>query len=86
MKPSQLAMIGARARDMYAKEAKERMREGGGDKKSPEARAKSGVKKSTPPITAKSRDAAGEAVGVSGYSIDRATEVLASGVPLAITL
>ena len=38
------------------------------------------MKKSTQGLTAKFRDAAGEAVGVSGYSIDRATEVLESGV------
>ena len=81
LKPSQLAMIGARAKDVYAQQAKERMREGGGDKRSSEAKAKSGPLKSTPPVRKDTRDAAGEAVGVSGYSIDRATEVLASGKP-----
>ena len=83
MKPSQLAMIGARAKGVYAEQAKERMREGGKEagRGRPKQDNEQGVKKSTPPIAAKSRDAAGEAVGVSGYSIDRATEVLASGKP-----
>jgi len=77
LKPSQLAMIGGRAKEVYAKAAKERQREHGG---TAPCRNKTLPKKSTE-VKKDSRDAAGEAVGVSGYSIDRATEVLASGKP-----
>ena len=76
LKPSQLATVAARAREFYDKAAKERMRAGGGDKKS-------GVVSLPHPIEdqSKSRDAAGKAVGVSGSLVDRGTKVLKQGTP-----
>lgn len=74
--PSQLSMVAARFRDYYDRQAKERMAEGGGDKKS-------GVENLPHPIegTCKARDAAGKEFGVSGKSVDHATKVLEKGVP-----
>lgn len=75
---SQRAMVAGRLRDMFDGEAKERMSKGGGDKKS--KKAKSGVEILPPPIESKkSRDAAGDALNVSGKSVDAATKVLKSG-------
>ncbi len=72
---SQRGMIGARARELYEAAAKDRMRAGGGDKKS--TAAKSGVSNGSHPIRlGKTRDHAGAAVNVSGQTIDRATRVL----------
>ena len=75
--PSQLAMVGARARGMYDKQAKERQKDHG--KTAP-------GKKSLPVnfpevIRGDARDAVGKAVGVSGRSIDYATKVLENAVP-----
>ena len=70
--PSQLSMVGARARDIYDREAKERMVEG----------AKNKGKENLPcPESGQARDAVGKAVGVSGKSIDHATRVLKSAIP-----
>jgi hypothetical protein len=79
--PSQRAMIAARARELYDKQAKERQQAGGGDKKS--ASAKSGVANLPPPIQdpGKARDLAGKAAGVSGRTVDHATKVLKHAVP-----
>jgi hypothetical protein len=73
---SQRSMIGARAKDLYAKQAKERQA----------ATRKRGNKS---PVMAKSprrgkgaaRELAGKAVSVSGRSIDKATKVIDKGVP-----
>jgi len=71
--PSQLAMVGARAREIYDKQAKERQKLSGGQ----------GIKGpvNLPDLKGDSRDLAGKAVGVSGKSIDHATRVLNKGVP-----
>lgn len=73
--PSQLSMVGARARDIYDREAKERQ----------QATLKKG--ESPVPVTlpergkGESRELAGKAVGVSGSYVDRATKVIESGTP-----
>lgn len=74
--PSQRSMCAARARELFDKQAKERMSEGGGDKKS-------GVANFPPPIAnqQKARDAAGKAFSVSGRSVDHATRVIEKGIP-----
>src|SRR5262249_35913649 len=71
--PGQRSMVGARAREWYDKQAKARMKAGGGDKKS--TRAKSGVENVPHPIpdAGLARDQIGKVVGVSGKSIDHAT-------------
>ncbi len=60
---------------IYDVQAKGRMAQGGGDKKS-------GVENLPHPIsaTSKARDAAGKAVGVSGKTVDFATRVLAQSL------
>lgn len=70
----QAAMAGARGKELYEKQAKERMQAGGGDKKS-------GKDNCPHPICNKgqARDKAGEAVGVSGRQVDRASKVLTLG-------
>ena len=67
-------MVAARVRGIYDKQAKDRMKAGGGDKKS-------GMENLPHPIGGAStaRDAAGKAVGVSGKSVDYATRVLERG-------
>jgi ParB-like chromosome segregation protein Spo0J len=84
LSPTQCAMVGARARKWYDDQAKERMRKGGGDKKS--STAKSGVANLPHPIpdAGKARDKVGEKVGASGKSIDHATKVLKDGTPALI--
>jgi ParB-like chromosome segregation protein Spo0J len=79
--PSQASMVGARAREIYDRQAKEKMSAGGGDKKSKSA--KSGMENFPPPIAEKitARDAVGKAIGVSGKTIDFATRVLEKGTP-----
>src|SRR5689334_5391257 len=70
---SQRAMIGARASDSFDQQAKERQKASGGDKKSGEAKS---VVDNWPQPTeerGKARDKAGEVVGISGRTIDRAT-------------
>lgn len=66
------AMVADRLRDYYDGEAKERMKAGGGDKKSKSAKQNGGGKIATPDNSTKSRDAAGAAVGVSGKLVDAA--------------
>ena len=74
---SQRAMVGNRARAMYEEQAKERQKEHGG---TAPGKSKTLVKKSTQ-VSGKSRDQAGAAVGVSGFSIDRARTVQEKGIP-----
>lgn len=77
MNASQLAMVAARARELYDQKAKERMKAGGkhgGDKRS-------GKGPENLPDPSDARDAAGKAVGVSGRSVDFATKVIKQGTP-----
>jgi ParB-like chromosome segregation protein Spo0J len=69
--PSQLGMVGARARDLYDKLAKERQ------KRKPAG----SVPANLPEQKTDARDAVGKAVGVSGKTIDHATRVLDKGIP-----
>lgn len=75
LNPSQKAMVAARARDYYDREAKERMLAG---------------KKADPPENlpegkaSDARDAAGKAVGVSGKTVDFASKVLKTGTPALV--
>jgi len=73
MTPSQLSMVGARIRDIYAKQAKERQDELG----------KTHGNDPSGKFTGRgdARDAAGKAVGVSGSTVDHATAVIKNGVP-----
>ena len=68
--PTQLSMVAAKARKFYDDEAKERQGERT-DKHSGKFTGMSGD----------SRDAAGEALGVSGKSVDYASKVLRNGAP-----
>jgi hypothetical protein len=79
MTPSQLALIGAKARDVYDKLAKERQKAGG----AAGGKATHGKVPVTVPEPSRSdsRDAAGKAVGVSGSLVDRGTKVLRKGEP-----
>lgn len=70
--PSQRAMVAARARDVYDREAKERMQEGGRNK---------GMVTLPSPKAGAARDKAGKALQVSGSYVDRATKVLEKGTP-----
>ncbi len=75
-------LASGRYKEIAAKEAKERQRQAGGDKKS---KQRSVVKTSSPPIkTAKARDVAGEKFGVSGPTVDAAAKVLAKAAPEVI--
>lgn len=76
--PSQLAMVAARVRDIYDRQAKERQ-------KLSEGRGKKGVE-NLPHLndSGKARDQAGKMVGVSGKSVDHATKVLKHAVPEVI--
>jgi len=65
---TQRAMIAARAKDQFAKQAKERM-----------TRKPESVVKNSTQQNGKARDKAGEAVGVSGYSVNAATKVIEKG-------
>ena len=67
-------MVGARAREIYDRQAKERQKASGGDKKSDKAKSVP-VTLPEPMRHEDSRDAAGKAVGVSGKLIDHATKV-----------
>jgi hypothetical protein len=65
-------MVGARARECYDRQAKERQRGGPGGKKLPA---------NLPEAKGDARDQVGKTIGVSGKSIDHATKVLTQGVP-----
>lgn len=74
---SQRGMVAAKLEPIYEKQAKERQRASGGDKKSAEAKS---VPANCPePIGMDSRDAAGRALNVSGKTVDRAKAVLETG-------
>ena len=75
MSTSDLGMAGARMKSMYEKQAKERLKTStGGSEPRP-------VIKRSQAEKGKSRDKAGEAVGVSGATIDRAHRVIKKGTP-----
>jgi hypothetical protein len=78
-------MVAARAKDLYAKQAKERQKEGqkrGGKASAAGRRGEADIVEKLPPSTAgKARDKAGEAVGISGKCVDYGSKVLAKGVP-----
>lgn len=65
-------MVGARARGIYDRQAKERQQESG----KVHGRGKVPANLPEPIESGDSRDAVGKAVGVSGKSIDYATKVL----------
>ena len=69
--PSQGSMCAARARAYYDEQARERMNAG----------AKADPVANLPQGTARARDAAGKAFGVSGKSVDYATKVIEKGIP-----
>lgn len=69
--PSQKSMVVARARGIYDKAAAERMKAG----------KKADPMENLPQGKGAARDAAGEAVGVSGKTVDFATKVLKHGTP-----
>jgi ParB-like chromosome segregation protein Spo0J len=80
LNPSQWAMVGARARDIYDSQAKERQKEG--QKSGGRGHIKNSVENLPPSLdSGKARDHAAKAVGVSGKSIDFATKVIKDAVP-----
>jgi len=70
--PSQLSMVGARIKDYYATQAKERQGKRNDLKNIPA---------NLPESVGDARDLAGKAVGVSGKSIDHASRVIEKGIP-----
>lgn len=78
LNPSQLAMVGARARDYYDRQAKERQKEHG---KTAPGKSKSLPVSLPEVISGDARDHAAKAVGVSGKSIDYATKVVKNAIP-----
>ena len=70
-------MCAARASEIYERQAKERMKAGGGDKTK-----EAGMENLPSPVTGQStsRDAAGKAFGVSGKSVDFAKRVIDKGI------
>jgi hypothetical protein len=79
LSPTQASMVGARAKEIYDKQAKERKVEGG--KSAGKGRPKDMENFPHPMDSGTSRDLVGKAVGVSGKSIDFATRVLNNGIP-----
>lgn len=80
---TQRAMVAARARDYYAKKAKER--EEASHSKAGKASGAARRGETNDPVNlpgrSDARDAAGKAVNVSGKSVDYATSVLERGIP-----
>lgn len=72
--PSQRAMVAARARSIYDRQARERQATSMGG-------ANPQLVENLPEAGARARDAAGKAIGVSGKSVDHATKVLKLGIP-----
>lgn len=66
-------MVADKVREYHDKQAKERKKAGGGDRKSSGAKIGCGNVTTTDP--GRSRDAAGKAVGVSGSLVDRSCKV-----------
>lgn len=73
MDTTQQSLVAARARDLYEKQAKKR-----------QGKRNDLVENLPPSDSGKARDKAGEAVGVSGRSVDHASKVLVNGSPLLI--
>lgn len=71
--PTQLSMVGARIKEYYTNQAKERHEKLSGRP------TKDKPMENLPQVTGSARDLAGKAVGVSGKSIDYATKVLEKG-------
>jgi hypothetical protein len=73
-------MVGARARDVYDKQAKERQQEG---RESGGRGNKKNLVANLPPSldSGKARDRVAKTVGVSGKSIDYASKVLKNAIP-----
>lgn len=87
---SQASMVAARAREVYDKRAKERQKagakKGGGrfkrDAKGGEEPDDDKVPVNCPePSKGDARDQAGKAFGISGASVDRASQVIRDGIP-----
>lgn len=77
---SQRSMVAGRVKEHYARQAKQRQRLS-------EGRGKKGVEK-LPHLneaSGKARDQAGDAVGVSGKSVDAASKVIANGTKALVT-
>lgn len=80
LSPAQLAMVGARAREVYDRQAQDRLAIG-------QKSGGRGHKKENSPanlpesLSGDARDAVGKVVGVGGKSIDYATKVLQNGIP-----
>ena len=85
LSPGQLSLVGALVREIQAKAANERQREGrrkGGEtagRGRKKSQADSLVAPSPPSNAGKARDKAGALVGVSGKSVDRGTAVVTKG-------
>jgi ParB-like chromosome segregation protein Spo0J len=78
--PSQAGMIGARAREIYERQAKERMKagkgsDGSGGRGNPSHNCDGGLD------TGRASEKAGASVGVSRGTIERASRVLEKGIP-----
>src|SRR5262249_46126121 len=86
--PSQLSMVGARARTWYDEQARERQREAAsraGKASGSSRRGEANVPVNLPERSSgDARDQVAQIVGVSGKSIDHATWVLAQGTPALI--
>jgi hypothetical protein len=82
----QRAMLGDRIREAYDEEARKRMAAGGGDRGNQHTGGKVAgpVNLPDPATTGDARDQAGQAVGVSGKSIDQARHVRRDGVPALV--
>ncbi len=80
LSPTQLAMVGARARQCYDERARERQKEG----QDRGRKAQKGIPVNLPESKVDARDAVGEAVGVCGKSIDSASRVIKNGTPALI--
>lgn len=82
---SQRSYIGAKAREIYDRQAKERQKASGGDRGNQHTGGKKLPVRDHGPQPAnapgKATEKAGAAVGVSGKSIERATKVLKQGIP-----
>jgi hypothetical protein len=78
---SQRSAVGAKIREIFDAEAKERQRQAGGDKKSPEAKKSLVVNLPQAIQGCKSRDVIGAMLNVGGTTVDRATKVLRHGAP-----
>lgn len=85
LSPAQRSMVGARAREVYDRQAKERQKDAAskaGKASGASRRGETNVPENLPePSKGDARDQVGKAIGVSGTSIDHATKVLKQGTP-----